>query len=358
MNDLKKILSGLSKTKMSDQKKEMIFSELLSLLGSGLDFSNSFRLLIEGEKDDKQKTILTQLYKDVVSGQSLWQALKSSGKFTALDYGVIRIGEETGKLTEGLDFLTDYYNKKSAQSRMVRSAVSYPIVILCVALLVVIFMMTVIVPMFEQVYARMGGELPTLTQWIIAISKRMPVVTTIGTLIVLIGLTFYLLFRETEVVRRIEASILLRIPVVGDIVAKNHQAHFCKLLYLLTSSGIPLLSGIEMLQSIMTFYPYQKSFETITAGLKKGQLLSSGLNDYPALYGRKLVILLRVGEETNRLPQMLRKQGEELTKDLEYKLKQLGNMLEPLLILFVGVLVAVILISMYMPMFKLGSIMG
>ena len=116
--------------------------------------------------------------------------------------------------------------------------------------------------------------------------------------------------------------------------------------------------GVGMLSDVIAFYPYRQSFATICRGLEHGELFSTCVARFPALYDRKLSALIRVGEETNRLPEMLRRQGEALTEELEFRIKRMGSLLEPALIMLVGLLVAVILISMYMPMFRLGGIMG
>ncbi|MDR1671296.1 MAG: type II secretion system F family protein [Alistipes sp.] len=361
MNDISAIVTRLSTPPVKDARKETFFSELHSLLDSGLDFSHAFRLLIEGEGgegDDRFREILSRLYSDVVAGNSLWCALESCGRFSPLDSGVVRIGEETGRLSDALAFLVDYYHKKITQARMVSSAVSYPLIILAMALVVVVFMLAVIVPMFEQVYSRMGGELPAMTRWIISMSKRFPLYAMVGGCIAAgVGVLLYL-SRDNAAVREGMSRLVLATPVAGDIVRKNSQASFCKLLFLLTSSGVPLLTGIVMLRSIIRFYPYRRSLGTIATGLEKGESLSANLEKSPRLYSRRLTTLLRVGEETGRLPQMLQKQGDDLTRELEHRLRSLANILEPALILLVGTLVAVILISMYLPMFKLGGIMG
>lgn len=336
----------------------MLFSQLHSLLTVGLDFSRSFEMLITGEKDKRLKYVLEQLYSDVVSGCTLWRALQESKEFSPLDYGVIRIGEETGRLAETLAFLTDYYHKSIEQRRMITSAVSYPLIILATAVIVVTFMVLVIVPMFEQIYTRMGSELPGLTQGIIAFSKSFPLYFGILTVLVCsVGMALYTT-REKESTQRNCAAILLRIPVVSSIIRHNCQCNFCKLLYLLTGSGVPLLHSVKLLEQIITFYPYQTSFGEIAFLLEQGELFTTGLGKYPHIYNRKLITLLRVGEETNKLPFMLKRQGEELTVELEYKLKILGTMLEPVLIIFIGAMVAVILISMYLPMFKLGGVIN
>ncbi len=343
---------------MKDARKETLFAELLSLLSSGLDFSRSFALLIDGETDEATKRLLGSLYGKVLAGSSLWQAMAGGRNFSALDCGVIRIGEETGRLTESLEFLADYYHKKVAQRRMVTSALSYPIIIMAMAVLVVVFMLAVVVPMFEQVYSRMGSELPGMTRWIIAVSQKFPVYAAVGGIVVASVVAILYAMRERAGVRSALAMVVLRLPLVGIAVRKSRQAHFCKLLYLLIGSGVPLLDGVKMLGEIITFYPYQQSLAGIAEGLRRGELFSVNMARYGSLYSNKLTSLLRVGEQTNRLPQMLLHQSEELTRELEYRLKQLGSVLEPLMILLTGVLVAVILISMYLPMFRLGGVMG
>ena len=344
--------------RLKNGKKEVLFSELHSLLTSGLDFGRSFRLLIDGETDKRVKVLLEELYASVIIGHSLWESFVASGKFSPLDSGVLRIGEETGRVDESLRFLADYYRKREEQRRMITGAVSYPLIILLTAMLVLVFMILVIVPMFEQVYARMGGELPAITRWIISLSGTFPVylLTFLGILIT--GGLFFFFQGKNDRVRSLLSSFLLRLPGIGGLVRKNQEARFCKLLYLLYGSGVPLLNGIELLRDIITFFPYQISFDRISHGLRKGELFADTLSVFPLIYDRKLVTLVRVGEETNRLGDMLSKQAEDLTRELEHELKQLGNLLEPVLILCVGGLVALVLVSMYLPMFKLGGVIG
>lgn len=348
----------IPEVKLTDARREMFYAELHALLTAGLDFSNAFRLLIEGEEDRRMKALLERLYASVVRGDTLAQAMTHSMAFQPMECGVVRIGDETGRLTETLDFLRDYYHKRAQQRRMISSAVSYPLIILCVAVAVVAFMLSVVVPMFEEVYARMGGELPSLTRAIISLSRKFPSYLFIT--IVAAGGTYalYHINRKRPEVEQFTGEMLLRIPVVGNIVKKNYQARCCKLLDLLCAAGVPLLAGVGMLADVIDFYLYRLSLLEIARRLERGESFAAGIAAFPALYDRKLAALVRVGEETNRLPEMLRRQGETLTQELEYAIKRMGILLEPALILLVGLLVAVILIAMYMPMFSLGGIMG
>lgn len=349
---------SVANRKLSDNKKEMLFSELYSLLSAGLDFSRSFEMLIEVEKEDKDIRMLKTLYSTVVKGSGLCSAMQQSGAFSPLDYGVIKIGEETGRLCETLSFLCGYYKKKDERIKMVRGAVSYPAIILVTAITVVTFMIMVIVPMFEQVYARMGGELPAITQFIIRISEKFPLFIIVVILMFLtIGIWVYTTW-NSEQTKKLISDILLEIPFVNDAIKKNTLVAICKLLALLLASGVPLMAGIMLLEEVIEFYPYRKSFGQIARDLEKGEPLFASLAKYPRLYSKKFIALLKVGEESNSLCNMLQKQGNELTSDLEYRLKFIGNLIEPVLILLVGAAVALILVSMYLPMFKLSGIMA
>lgn len=340
---------------IKDKKKYLLFSELYSLLSSGLNFSHSFELLIRGEQKKKEAGLLKEIYNKVLVGNEFWKSLEMTGAFTELDYGVIRIGEETGKIDQSLMFLSDYYQKKNEQKRMLTSALSYPLIIIVTAFLVLFFMITVVVPMFEQVYSRMGGNLPEITRFIIRLSSHFSLYFTLTGFIVLFLAAIKLRYGKTEQYQRFTSGLLLHIPLIGNLIRKHYQSQFCKLLYLLVSSDVPLLRSLTMLEDIIHFYPYRKSFGEIATGLKRGDSFSESMEKYRDIYNYKLITLIRVGEETNCLPGMLSRQAKDITSELEHELKQLGNILEPILILGVGIVVAIVLIAMYMPMFQLGQ---
>ena len=161
----------------------------------------------------------------------MWESFAAGERFTALDYGVLRIGEETGRVDESLRFLADYYHKRVEQRRLVTGAISYPLIILVTAIVVLVFMITVIVPMFEQVYARMGGELPGITRWIIDFSKNFPTYLLIVISIVIVLVGYFWLNGKSDSTRSFLSRLVLKIPLAGELIRKNYQARFCKLLY-------------------------------------------------------------------------------------------------------------------------------
>ena len=333
--------------------KRTFFSQLQTLIRSGLSFSRAFELIIEGAKT-KEKALYVRIFDEVVSGKELWRSLEADKAFTELDRSVVRIGEETGRLVDALAFLTDYYQKREEQKRMVTSALSYPIITLSIAVIVLVFMLLVVVPMFEQVYARMGGELPAITRQIIGMSESAPAVLGI---MVLLGLSMYgvrHMFGSSDKYQSITSGVLMRLPLVSGLIRKYQVSRFSRIMHLLVSSDVPILQALYLMRGIITFYPYRQSIEDVCQMIEKGQTLTDGMSRYENLYGKRFLVLLKVGEETNSIEQMLLTQANDTNAELEHEIKQLNNIVEPLLILCIGIIVAFVLIAMYMPMFKLG----
>lgn len=333
--------------------KRTFFSQLQTLIRSGLSFSRAFELIIEGAKA-KEKALYVRIFDEVVSGKELWRSLEADKAFTELDRSVVRIGEETGRLVEALAFLTDYYQKREEQKRMVTSALSYPIITLSIAVVVLVFMLLVVVPMFEQVYARMGGELPAVTRQIIRMSESAPAVLGAVFLLALSSYCLKYFYGTSDRYQDITSGIIMRFPLVSGLVRKYQVSRFCRIMHLLVSSDVPILQALYLMQGIITFYPYRKSMEDVCRMIEKGKALANGMGRYENLYGKHFLVLLKVGEETNSLEQMLLAQAKDTNAELEHEIKQLNNVVEPVLILGIGIIVAFVLIAMYMPMFKLG----
>ena len=205
--------------RFNDKKKLTFFSQLQTLLKSGLGFSRSFSLIIDGAEGG-DRTLLEQLYNRVIAGESLWEALESEKSFSRLDSGVIRIGETTGRLHDALAFLTDYYAGKVEQKRMIVNALSYPMITLCIAAVVLVFMLMVVVPMFRQVYSRMGGELPALTEAMIRISEAMPSILAVVSASAVIAYACRKFLRDSEKYRRLSSRVILKLPIAGELVKK------------------------------------------------------------------------------------------------------------------------------------------
>lgn len=336
-----------------DKKKKAFFAQLNGLLKAGLSFSTSFSLIIEGATG-KDKVLFRSVMDRIVSGGSLWEALSVESSFTRLDCGVLRIGEETGRLPETLAFLSDYYEKKESQRRALVSALSYPAITACVAMVVLVFMMMVVVPMFEQVYTRMGGSLPSLTRTLISMSRHVPAVLFVLACVMIVLFLVRYLYGKTETYQELRARILFGIPVLGGLLKKTELSRLSRIMYLLTSSNVPIIQSLELVGGILQFQPYRRAVAETTGAVTTGTMIYAAFASYPELFDRKFLMMLRVGEETASLERMFKSLADEMTEELNYQIRQLNNLLEPFLILAIGVIVAFVLIAMYLPMFSLG----
>ncbi len=348
---------AIFRRKFSDRDKKSFFTQLHTLICSGLDFSRAFGLLIECA-EGAEKELYSRVFGRVVAGEELWRALGTEPVFTTMDCCVARIGEETGRLPEALDFLTTYYEKRDSRRRMIVSALSYPLITLSVAALVLVFMLLVVVPMFEQVYSRMGGELPGITMRIVEFSDRAPAVLLAISVAAVVFYVLKRLYGKSDSWQRVSSSLWLRTPLCARFVRKWQSARFCRIFHLLVSADVPMLEALSLMRGIVTFYPFRKSLEEAATEVERGGFLSDGLAHHESLYGKRLLVLLRVGEETNTLDSTLLSQADALDSELEHEVRQLNSIVEPLLILLVGAIVAFVLIAMYMPMFRLGMTIG
>lgn len=343
---------------MSDQAKRDLFAQMHALLDAGLDISRMFYILLDEYDGKKEHELLSLLFEAVIRGNTLKDAMMQSGEFTDLDFNVIGIGEASGRLSYTMRFLTEYYTKKVLQSKALRSALSYPIMILCFAFIVLAFMLIVIVPTFSQVYSRMGGELPTLTKIMIGLSANAPLVLSASSFTVIAVIALCWSQRNTKSYQKVKSSIMMNIPLVSYIVKADAQCTICRLMYLLTSSGVTMLESLEMVSHSMSILNYKEAISLIEERIKGGVSLSSCLAEYPLLFNRKLTAMIRVGEESNRLGDMFDRSANQLSDDLDSSFKSLSTYIEPLMVILVGGIVAVILIAMYLPMFRIGLVIS
>lgn len=340
---------------LPDKKKKAFYSQLYVLLHSGLSFSSSFSLLIESTKGS-DRNIYEKILGRVVSGGCLWEAMRDSGDFDNIDCGVIRIGEESGKLMEALSFLSDYYDRKETQRRTLVSALSYPAITLAVAAVVLCFMLLVVVPMFEQVYSRMGGELPALTRFLMGVSSYVPSLFFAFVALVALFLVIKHFYGKTEEYQKFTSRFMLGIPLLGSLLKKAELSRFCRIMCLLIGSDVPILSSLNLVGGILRLYPYRKAVQDSCAELESGSMLCESFSRYPELFDKKFLVMFRVGEETGALDRMLKTLADDTSEELNYQVKQLNNTLEPIMVLFIGVVVGFVLIAMYLPIFKLGMV--
>lgn len=337
-----------------DKKKESLYVELSTLLLSGIDLRTALELILVDQEQAKDKVLFEGIRTRILSGLALSEALKETERFSDYEFYSIRIGEETGRLGEVLTDLAKYYKSKIQQRRKIVSAVTYPAIVLLSSLGAVFFMIKFVVPMFADVFLRFGGKLPWITGAIISFSNWFDRYFSLFLIFILAVTVVYFLKRRTEWFRKVSSSFLLKIPVVGDIVRKIYLARFANTMRLLVSTDTPLLRSIALVRQMINFYPIESSLLKVEQDILQGESLHKSLASFP-FYPPKMIQLIKVGEEVNRMDYFFEKIASQYTEEVEYRTNTISSLLEPLIIIFLGLVVGIILIAMYLPMFQMSN---
>lgn len=341
----------------SDKRKERFYSELHTLLTAGVDIRTAFELLAEEAEKKEERELFSSILQRIVSGATLPEAAEQTGKFSSYEFYSLRIGEESGRMSHVLKDLSEYYAKKIRQKRKVKAALSYPAIVITVALLAVGFMLRFVVPMFADMLARFGSDLPGITQLIIDASAWVGaygiwILAAIASLF-----AFAWSQRKHDWFRSFSSAFVMRIPYLGKIAQKVYVERFAHAMHLLLASRTNLVDALELVQKMVGFYPIEKSLENVRAQIFSGSALHTAMQQYP-VYPKRMISLIRVAEEVNQLDMMFDKLSKQLSDEIEHETTVLSSMIEPLMILFLGVMVSVILVAMYLPMFKIGTAFG
>lgn len=339
---------------LSDKKKERFYSDLAILLTSGIDIKTTLELVTGDQKKSKDKQLFTNIQQMVLNGESLSEALNKSGKFSNYEYFSIKIGEESGRLSDVLNELSGFFNKKIKQKRQLISAFSYPVLVLVTAVAAVMFMMNFIVPMFVDVFKRFQGKLPYITQVIINISEIISHWAGLFFMLLALFIIFLYSQRKQEWYRRITSSLMMRLPIFGPIVKKIYLARFCQSMALLIASRTPMLRAIQLVRNMIGFYPFEKALEIIDNDIMSGKSLNDSMKKF-SIFDNRTISLVKVAEEVNQLDTIFERLNKQYTEELEHRIGMMSSLLEPIMIIFVGALVGVILISMYLPLFQLST---
>ncbi len=339
---------------LSDKKKEYLYLELSSLLQAGINLKSSFELITADQEKEKDKALFIKIQDTVLKGTTFSQALQQTGKFSLYEVYSLQIGEETGKLIEVLQDLAKFYQNKIKQRRKIVSSLTYPCVVLTTSLGAVFFMLKFVVPMFGDVFKRFGGHLPWITEKIIAISTAMENNFLRFFILLVLIAVFIFLVRKTEPFRRIVSQSLLKVPMVGNLIQKIYLARFCNSMRLLINARLPLLRAIALSRQMIGYYPIEASLQKVEDDIMQGKSLHQSLQQFN-IYPSKMIQLVKVGEETNQMDYFFAKISEQYIEEVEYKTSTISSMMEPLIIIFLGLIVGLILIAMYLPLFQMSN---
>ncbi|GAA4234242.1 type II secretion system F family protein [Postechiella marina] len=337
--------------------KEGFYIELSILLKAGVSLNEGLELIGKSQKKAQNKAIVENISDDIVSGQSLSEALKKHKQFTNYEYHSIKIGEETGTLAQVIEQLGFFFSRKNEQRRDLVNALTYPIIILSTAVLVVTFMLHYVVPMFRDIFEQQGVELPGITKVIISVSEFMQDYGMLIILLLVVVIIFQSFLNKKKRFKRLKDKFILKLPFIGNFVKTVYLSQFTQAVSLLTASKVPVVNSIQLVKQMINFYPLQNALEKVEEHIMNGESLSKSLAKHK-LFDDKMIALVKVSEETNQTEYIFDRLNMQYNTQVQQQSKMLSTLMEPFIILIVGVLVGIILIAMYLPMFELSSVMG
>lgn len=339
----------------------VIFTRQLStMIDAGLPLVRALDIIASQHQNKKFKQIINRVKEDVEAGSTFADSLAKHPKvFSNLYTQLIKAGEAGGVLDVILQRLASYLEKMDSIKRKIKGAMIYPAIVISVSVLVLAIVIIFVVPVFAEMFKDMGTTLPALTQVVVDISYF--VRQNILYILIVIAMMFFLigfLYNKSFRVRRIFDAFLLKLWLVGPLMLKTIIARFCRTLATLTAGGIAILDGLEITAKASGNIITQEAIIEARKGVSEGQTLAEPLATWPKLFPPMVVQMISVGEQTGALEDMLNKIADFYEEEVDIAVASLLSAMEPIMITVLGATVGVIVVSMYLPMFKLISAMA
>jgi type IV pilus assembly protein PilC len=347
---LPRISMGIAK------KRIAIFTRQFSvMLDAGLPLVQCLEILGDQEENKAFQAIINQVRADVEAGSSLADSMRKHPKaFDNLFTNMVAAGEAGGILDIILQRLSTYIEKVVKLNNQVKSAMIYPTAVIVIAVLVVVVILWKVIPVFAQLFAGLGGEMPMLTRVVIGASNF---VGRYGIwMLPLIGLGIYAAkkWHETPHGRRAIDGLFLKLPILGMMLRKIAVARFCRTLATLTSSGVPILDGLEITAKTAGNAIIEDAVMAVRKSVEEGKSLSEPLAQ-TKVFPSMVVQMINVGEQTGALDQMLSKIADFYEEEVDVAVAGLMKLIEPIMIAVLGVIIGTIVTAMYLPLYSVLS---
>jgi len=335
-----------------------IFSrQFATMVNAGLSLVRTFSILEQQSTNRRLKQIVAAVRGDVEAGRPLSDAMGRHPKaFSSLYVNMVKAGETGGVLDEVLERVATFLEKEQALRSKVRSAMVYPILLTTAALGGLFFMTIVILPQFESLFKELGGsgQLPLPTEIAIAVSVGIRSYWYILFAIIIVGGYVLRRYLQTPGGRARYDRFKLKMPVLGELNRKIVVARFTRTLGTLIASGVPIMQSLEVVSKAIDNLVISDAIDAVRASIREGQTIAIPLQ-FSGVFPPMVVQMAKVGEETGALEQMLEKVADFYDVEVETTVASLTSLLEPILIIFMGVIVGAMVISLYLPIFQLAT---
>lgn len=332
--------------------------QLATMIDAGLAMVQSLQALADQTSNKVMRDVIKDICTRVEGGDSFSEALQKHPKvFTRLYFSMVSAGEQGGLLAEILARLATYLENTARLRKKVKSALMYPTVVTIVAILITVFLLVKVVPVFGEIYAGFGAALPGPTQFLINISNILQKYF----LLVLLGgggaVYGWMYFIKTKPGREFWDARRIKLPVFGVIAHKICLARFTRTLASLVRSGVPILEVLQIVSQTVGNVVMEKAIKVSMGDIERGESISAALGKHP-VFPVMIIRMVTAGEQTGRIDNMLERIADFLDEEIETTLSGLTSLIEPILIVFLGVVVGGMVICMFLPIFKMADIIN
>jgi len=346
------------KPKVTNKDLVVFTRQFSTMIDAGLPLVQGLTILAEQSENPTFKSILKEITKDVEGGSTLAEAMKKHGKvFDDLFVNLVAAGEVGGILDTILRRLATFIEKAEKLKSQIKGAMTYPAVVMAIAILVIAVILIFVIPVFEDMFKSFGSALPGPTQVVVNMSRFMKgnfhwVILALGGLIY--GFKRY---RGTKKGRKQTDALFLKLPIFGDLLKKTAVARFTRTLGTMISSGVPILDALEIVAKTSGNVIIEEILYEVRGSIAEGQTIAEPLSENDIFPGM-VIQMIAVGEATGALDSMLEKIADFYDEEVDAAVAALTSMLEPLLMLFLGGSIGGLVIAMYLPIFGMAAAMG
>lgn len=340
------------------REERLFFTEQISLLlAAGVPITKALDLLLHSAKKRSLSLFLQKLKEAVISGAPISSVLTLYPRsFSQLYIALIEVGEAAGRLPEIFDYLASIERRRLVALKAIRKALIYPLMVIVVAIAVLVFILVAVVPTFEGLYQSSGVELPEITQKIINLSHFL---LSHGSWVLFYTILLLWIIRKMlqgeGLLRKKLDYLIIKSPLVGRLLLANFNAGFSQIISVMNDSGIPLIKSLQLYEGGVSNLYLRKQLRLLRSSLEQGQSFYIAAQDRP-IFTDVTLTLISVGEVSGTLIKVLERSGEYHADQVEERVDAFVALIDPLSLLFIGLIVGVILIALYQPMFNMGMV--
>ncbi|GAB4358202.1 MAG: type II secretion system F family protein [Gammaproteobacteria bacterium] len=352
-----KPLFGAKKKKITTKDIAVFSRQMATMMAAGVPLVQAFEIVGRGHENPAMQELIMAVKNDVEAGNTLATALgKHPLYFDDLFCNLVHAGEQAGVLETLLDKIATYKEKIEALKSKIRKALFYPTAVIIVAFIITAILLIFVIPQFQSVFASFGGDLPAFTLFVISISEVFQEYWwAIFGAIILAGYLFVYFKKRSPAFNKALDKLALKLPIIGEIVRKATIARYCRTLSTMFAAGVPLVEAMESVAGATGNSVYGDAVLVMRDEIATGQQLQASMRQ-TNLFPNMVVQMVAIGEESGSLDEMLAKVADFFEQEVDDAVDALSSLLEPLIMAVLGVLIGGLVVAMYLPIFKMGSV--